>query len=105
MDILRQLQTQPSLKDLFPHIIHFIQSKNLHILKQKPASDALIQYLMLETLESVINNWFFQVDVKISELLSILLGIAMQERFHALTSESSIILLKERNAKTLLNLL
>jgi len=90
---------------LFPHIIHFIQSKVLHLLQAKPAIDALIEYLLLDTLESLINNWFFQVDVKIAEMLSILLSVAMQEKFHVQTTDCSIVLLKEKNGRILSNLL
>lgn len=75
--ILKQLRTEPSLKDLFPHLIHFIQSKNLLLLETKPACDALIFYLLLEATESVIENQFFNIDVRITDIVSVLLSIAL----------------------------
>lgn len=102
---MEQLRTQPSLKDLFVHIVHFIQSKSLSLLQTRPTSDSLVFYLMIEALESIVHNDFYDIELRLSDLLSILVSLALHSTFNQYSSYESIFELKMKAAKLLGHLL
>ena len=55
-------------------------------------------YLILEALESVVENNFFDIEVRISDIMSVLMSISLQDKYHEGTSQESILALKHKNA-------
>lgn len=86
-------------------MIHFIQSKNLSLLQTTPEGDSLVFYLLLETLESIVENDFYDLELRLSDLLSILISISLHNDFNEHSSYESILELKRKTAYLLGKLL
>ena len=56
-------------------------------------------------MESVVENNFFDIEVRISDIMSVLMSIALQDKYHGETCQESIIALKQKNAAIMGSLL
>jgi hypothetical protein len=54
--------------------------------------------LLLEALESVVDNQYFDIEMKIVDIISILIGITLQANYHSVTSDVEVMALKDKNA-------
>jgi hypothetical protein len=68
------------------------------LLQSRPACDAQIFFHLLEATESVIDNQFFNIEVRVGDIVSVLLSIALQDKYHDQTNEEAILNLKAKNA-------
>lgn len=71
------------------------------MISSKPPSDVLTYFLLLDSLESVLSNPFFDIELRITEIISILLSLSLQSDFHAASSCESILSLKVKSSHLL----
>ena len=62
-------------------------------------------YLLLGALESIIDNRFYDIELRIGDVISVLLSISLQDSYHEQSTEESIVSLKLRNAQIMGKLL
>ena len=74
-------------------------------MRNRPESDALTFYLLLDSLESILDNQFYDMELRLCDFISILLSICLHSSFNESTSELSVILLKEKASNLLKTLL
>ena len=63
-----------------------------------PACDAQIFMLLLEATESVVDNQFFNIEMRVGDIVSVLISIALQYRYHPQTNQEAILMLKQKNS-------
>mmetsp|Transcript_40662 Transcript_40662/g.62008 ORF Transcript_40662/g.62008 Transcript_40662/m.62008 type:complete len:114 (-) Transcript_40662:372-713(-) len=69
------------------------------IVAEKPKGDYISIHLMLEALEAVASNKFSQIEMRLSEFVSILLSVSLQDQFNEDTSAEAVLFLKRKCAK------
>ena len=74
-------------------------------MNQHGPQDALIYYLLLETLESILANHFYDLELRLCDMLSILLSVCMQSRYHEHSSTETVLFLKRKASGLIASLL
>ena len=64
-------------------------------------SDALTFFLLLDSLESILTNHFQDPELRICEIISLLLSICLHSNFNPSTTQTSVLLLKNKAASLL----
>ena len=82
-ETLKLLSSQPALSPLFPHLLHFCYSRMLSLVKNKSLHDTIHHMLLLMTIESLLENPFFEMSetIRISSVVSALVGVLMSDGF------------------------
>ena len=62
-------------------------------------------YVLLEALESIVDNQFYDIEIRMGDIISVLLSISLQDKYHDQSTEESILRLKQRNASIIGKLL
>ena len=68
------------------------------LVQNRPECDTQSFYLLLEAMESVVGNQFYDIEIRISDIMSVLMSISLQNHYHKDTNEASILALKQKNA-------
>ena len=99
-EILRQIRKEPFLVNLMPHLIKFIESKSQTMINAEPpvAGDVPIYNLIIQVLQSIYSNPFFDSDSQLKTVIPILMNITLCAKFNSFSSVRSITLLKDFNA-------
>ena len=63
-------------------------------MQTRPPADTMTFYLLLDALESIIDNQFYDIELRIGDVISVLLSISLQDRYHDQSTEESILRLK-----------
>lgn len=51
-------------------------------MQTRPPADTMTFYLLLDALESIIDNQFYDIELRIPDVISVLLSISLQDRYH-----------------------
>lgn len=99
-EILRQIREEPFLVNLMPHLIKFVESKSQSMINSESpvAGDVPIYNLIIQVLQSIYANPFFDSDSQLKTVIPILMNITLCSKFNCFSSVRSITLLKDFNA-------
>lgn len=106
-EILGQIREEPFLVNLMPHLIKFVESKSQEMIQaEEPvAGDVPIFNLIIQVLQSIYSNRYFDSDSQLKVVIPILMNITLCTRFNRLSSLRSITLMKDFNALLLAQLI
>ena len=106
-EILKQIREEPFLVNLLPHLIKFVESKSSSLMQadETVAGDIPVYNLVLQVLQSVFTNKFFDSDPMLKTVIPILMNLTLCSKFHKTSSMRSVVQMKDFNASLLAHLI
>lgn len=106
-EILRQIREEPFLVNLMPHLIKFVESKSMALIhaEETVTGDVAIFNLIIQVLQAVYANRFFDSDSQLKIVIPILMNITLCAKFNKHSSVRSITMMKDFNAVLLSHLI
>jgi len=105
-EILHQISKEPFLVNILPHLIKFVEQKSQLLLASEIPipGDVALYSLLLQVLQSVFSNRFFDLDFSLKTVIPILMNVTLFSNFNKYASLKSITDLKDKNAALLSSL-
>lgn len=106
-EILKQIRQEPFLVNLMPHLIKFVESKSQQMIKaeEPPAGDVPIYNLVIQVLQSIYANRYFDSDSQLKVVIPILMNITLCGKFNKYSSVMSVTMMKDFNAMLIAQLI
>ena len=70
--------------NLLPHLVKFVESKSSVIMQaaEPEVGDVAVLSLLLQILESVFSNRFFDMDFSLKTVIPVLMNLTLCHKFH-----------------------